>query len=586
MLNRSTSRAALRVSGVLALAALAACADDPTASESAAAPPAAGALAEAVQGDDITIEQATLNRFAVSVTAAGAFRPGVPVQIRVRTTAHLNSPQTALRVMVPELDAPTERARTGERVPRPAQKRSRDRWTASLGAGASDNHVTSVVFPRPGIYHVAVEATHAPDVKVTADGRAVQDAVGEMIELEVSERGVRARPARGPAAMQPMMIIPCEEDPDCDSEPPPPPPPSSVVWVWTAVWYSGTDMSSYEGVRRARVSYSGTGLPTGQTTTDEGGYALLPCNPANGLTNISVTLDSPNLRMTATHHTVSTTLDMRPNCYGGGWVAWNNWSEARAWDNLHKSIDGSRNYFGFSRGKLNARVGGSWPCDLNSSCYLNGSDEVLINPNTGVWGLRGVFVAAHEYGHAIHAKTPGGKRNCGGPHGYNDTSQDRCLALNEGFATYLALGARGPSDMGWYYSDHAADAWRYTCPGVGSCETRVTAFLLDLSEASVDPYGYGIQLPARHVFDMVGSCWLNYSTYDYEWQYTTSRWSQSQRNSLSEVWDCLEKQYPQHRGTMMDANGRWVDIILESISHNWAPLPEPTRSNVAGRLSR
>ncbi|HYR08405.1 MAG TPA: hypothetical protein VEQ60_11570, partial [Longimicrobium sp.] len=231
--------------------------------------------------------------------------------------------------------------------------------------------------------------------------------------------------------------------------------------------------------------------------------------------------------------------------------------------------------------------GGPWPssCSTSSSCYKDSWDEVLINP-VDVWDLRGDFVAAHEYGHAIHAKTPGGKAGgCGGPHSWNDSSQDPCLALNEGFATYIAMAARGTA-MSWYYTNHASDAWRYTCPGTGSCETRVTSFLLDLSEASVDPYGYGIQLPARHVFDMIGQCTLTFHLYDWEYQYVVNRWSQSARNGLSEVKDCLIKQYPQMRGSMLYSNGRWVDIILERISHPWAALVEPTRSAVLGRYSR
>jgi hypothetical protein len=589
--SAAASRGRHAIFGLLIVGLLAACADDPAPTAPLIEDPAAASFAEGSDASHVIIEPEAFNRFSMSVTTAGAFKPGVPVQIVVRTTAHLDSPETALRVVVPELDAHVTHVSPQGRASPPTRKPTRDQWTAGIAAGGTNNHVTSVVFPRPGIYHVVVEASHPVDpTTIMAHGRPVQHAAIEVVELEVAERGIRARPARGPMVMEAIQPASCIEpmsEPIRPCEPPPPydpPPPSSVVWVWTAIWYSGPGMDTFDPVRRARVSYSGSGVPSGQSTTDNGGYVLLPCNLNNGLTNITVTLDGADVRMTATHTSVSTTLDMRPQCYGGGWVAWYNWSEARTWDNLLKVIDGSRGRFGFSRAKVNARVGGKASCG-SSSCYLTGSDEIVIHPDN-VWHAWGEFTAAHEYGHAVHARTSAGMSSCGGAHSWSDTRQDRCLAHNEGFASYIAFAARGSNALQPYYDQHANDNWRTICPGTGNCETRVTSFLLDLSESNVDPYGYGIHLPARNVFDMTGQCWLTFITYDLEYQYTTSRWSQSRRNDLREVWDCLEKQYPQHRGTRMDANGRWVDTILENISHPWAPLSEPVRSKVLGRLGR
>ncbi|HEU4886177.1 MAG TPA: hypothetical protein VFT45_28315 [Longimicrobium sp.] len=601
----STGRATRgpRSATLLALLVLAACSDEPMSPDRAAAPPAANALAADAAGEGVAIEPEAFKRFSVEISTAGAYRPGVPVQIHARTTAHMSSPQTSLRVVVPELDGPAaEPGAASKKARPPARKPSRDEWTASLASGATNQHVTSVVFPRPGIYHVAVEAEHPAEPGALVVGaRPVQHAVGEVVEVEVSERGIRTRAAKGPVAMGSsiQMIQECEQPYStpgtaanvqlaCE-EPypyePPPPPPSNVVWVWTAVWYSGPQMSTYDPVRRARVNYSGYGVPTGQSTTDEGGYVLLPCNPSNGQTSITVTLDGADIHFTYTYPSVSTTINMGTGCYGGGWVAWYNWSEGRSWDNLLKAIDGSRAYFGFARGRVNARVGGPWPssCPTNISCFKDSWDELLINP-ADVWGLWGEFTTAHEYGHAVHYRTPAGMNSCGGSHSWGDASQDPCLAHNEGWATYVAFAARGAA-LNPYYQNHANDAYRTTCPG-GNCETRVTALLLDLSEASVDPYGYGIQLPARHVFDMTAQCTLTFQLYDYEWQYTVSRWSQSRRNGVSEIVDCLKKDYPVFRGSMMYSNGRMVDIILDQVTHPWPKLVEPTRSAVIGRASR
>ncbi|HYR08164.1 MAG TPA: hypothetical protein VEQ60_10365, partial [Longimicrobium sp.] len=279
---------------VLALLALAACADEPTSPDLAAAPQASSTVAAGSDADSIIIEPEAFTRFSVQVSTAGSYRPGVPVQIHVKTTAHMSSPSTSLRVVVPELDGHAAEAAPDGKARRPDRKPSRDQWTASLAAGATNQHVTSVVFPKPGIYHVAVEAVHPAEAGALMVGnRPVQHAVGEVVRLEVSERGVRASAARGPVAMGSSIqyIEPCPVQPysspgaqtdidmACPIEPPyepPPPPPSNVVWVYTAVWYTGPGMTTYDPVRRARVNYSGYGLPTGQATTDEGGYVLLP----------------------------------------------------------------------------------------------------------------------------------------------------------------------------------------------------------------------------------------------------------------------------------------------------------------------
>jgi hypothetical protein len=346
-------------------------------------------------------------------------------------------------------------------------------------------------------------------------------------------------------------------------------------------------MTTYEPVRRARVNYSGSGVPTGSSTTDDGGYVLLPCNGTyGGNTNITVTLDGPDVRMTATWTSVSTTIAMGSLCYGGGWVAWYNWSEGRAWDNFLKTIDGSRAYFGYARGQIKARVGGVASC--NTSCWLNGSNEILIYPNN-VWGVWGEFTASHEYGHALHAGSPYGLHVCGGSHSWDDTSQDGCLAFDEGFASYSAFTSRGPGALSPYYGWHEQDFRRTQCPGTSNCETRVTALLMDLSDPidPSDPDGFAdnIQLPARQVFDVVGQCSLSFQLYDWQYQYVVSSWTQTQRGGLTEVYDCLKKQYPLFKGSMYyPPTGRMVDINIWNIGTPWAGLSGQTLTEVTNRF--
>ena len=59
-----------------------------------------------------------------------------------------------------------------------------------------------------------------------------------------------------------------------------------------------------------------------------------------------------------------------------------------------------------------------------------------------------------------------------------------------------------------------------------------------------------------------------------------------QRGGLSEVWDCLEKQYPRFLGMMLYSNGRWVDRNIDYIGTPWPALTEPTLSAVSSRFSR
>jgi hypothetical protein len=118
----------------------------------------------------------------------------------------------------------------------------------------------------------------------------------------------------------------------------------------------------------------------------------------------------------------------------------------------------------------------------------------------------GVFVAAHEYGHAFHEKALGGNHGgCGGEdHFFSQESSFPC-AYSEGFANYYAAVTRG-AETGSFYT--RIDSPNTFTQGAAS-EQAVAAFYFDVT----DPVGSGpeadwdvIQYPGTYISELIQTC--------------------------------------------------------------------------------
>lgn len=187
--------------------------------------------------------------------------------------------------------------------------------------------------------------------------------------------------------------------------------------------------------------------------------------------------------------------------------------------NLRKTVEGSAALFGVSRPFININVP-----SCGTSFYSPTTDEITICTQS-VWGSWGIFIAAHEYGHAFHETALWGNTGsvCN-PH-FLDTESGLGCAYSEGFADFFGSAVR-PDLASYYYRDVFEDnsyfpgcverssTYPYTCIGGTSYEGSViegafAAFLHDLTDAVVEPQD-SIAAPGGYVRDLIRTCQVLY----------------------------------------------------------------------------
>ena len=240
---------------------------------------------------------------------------------------------------------------------------------------------------------------------------------------------------------------------------------------------------------------------------------------------------------------------------------------------------GVRSVFGFTRSRIEVTV--TTRFNNASSQYSPTSDFIQIRP-VDAYGAWGVFAAAHEYGHAVQKKTSAGlpPNACAGAHYLNLPSNEGC-AFSEGFANFISV-ASSPTN-----NSIAADAesnYYSSCTPAGSCEMKFAGMLLDLMDPinTSDPDGYSdvLQLPARHVFDLIGACSLRFvRTLPYFGEVVSTSWQGP--TGTSQVRDCMLNNGPTFVGPFQGDELWWMDRTL--------PWPVPTGSlynDVLARMTR
>jgi hypothetical protein len=185
---------------------------------------------------------------------------------------------------------------------------------------------------------------------------------------------------------------------------------------------------------------------------------------------------------------------------------------ARVYHNLVLTLNRSHPLFGVKRGYINVKV---YPGVSGTSNYTETYWDDIEIYGDDVWGSRGVFTVAHEYGHATQAKSLGGMNGgeCGSSHWLTDAINMYC-AYSEGFADFFAAITR---------EDEAAYTAPYIRPGPfpvynrstgqavydGSVsEGPVAAFLYDLID-SADDVNEGfdrVSFSGRYLAAVLRSC--------------------------------------------------------------------------------
>lgn len=199
---------------------------------------------------------------------------------------------------------------------------------------------------------------------------------------------------------------------------------------------------------------------------------------------------------------------------------------------MDNTLNGFSSLFGTSRSFIQVNMDECPNRDPSTSCYRPSEDEIYVYP-PHAWGEFGIFMVAHEYGHAFHADALWGNEasdSCNGLH-HLDTESNLQCAYSEGFADFAGAATR--PDLGSYsFRDRIAanDAFPgcaersssppdYPCIGGTSYEGSViegafAAFLYDIVDTAVEPHD-SIAAPGSYVRDIVRTCQVKYSGGNY-----------------------------------------------------------------------
>ncbi|HEX8274229.1 MAG TPA: hypothetical protein VF615_16440 [Longimicrobiaceae bacterium] len=531
MLQLRLGRAAL--AGVLAL--FAACSDD----ESPVLPdPGDPPDLRASGGPPSTI--ASRPRFQLELQANGVLRPGVPVQLTATATGLVNTPAADIEIVLPEVASAEASSWTdyqpieGRRIPAAASRR------VSLGAGGSTVVQQTVTFPVPGYYTVVASARardndSIPDI---VDGELLQDETHRVLYLLVDEQGgrpmtsmdPRALPATSATRMGPRIDRPGVAAPPASLARPPRPrggespsanmvpmrraslAASSAATLRLAVRYQEPSTSTYRPVGGAEYylnlynsafsyigSRSGYLAADGSTTVtcEEAYYAELYTYAYNDNASVG---DASNYR--SGQEIAYATVYPGSDCAKGTVYVAAQAVPAHIFAGVNLTAQGAVRHFGRTRGRMpavlttDATVTYSTYCVDTSflGCNNFGSEGDFLRIQTDparnqVWGQYGLFVTAHEYGHAYHEKALGGfiryYRGCGA-HSLTTLNAGgmRC-SLPEGFANYLAVVAR-PDETGYDYSwetNYYHNTYLSGQDGSRS-EGAIAAFFYDLTDSN------------------------------------------------------------------------------------------------------
>ncbi|MDE2974340.1 MAG: hypothetical protein OXU64_06415 [Gemmatimonadota bacterium] len=213
-----------------------------------------------------------------------------------------------------------------------------------------------------------------------------------------------------------------------------------------------------------------------------------------------------------------------------------------SWRNLDTSAEAITWHFWHSRPRIDWKVDFS---KKSETYYSRNSDEITLG-----WRLTGrsrfLWVAAHEYGHALHHKALGGGWNAPNrdPHNNDKASSYKC-ALKEGFANYAGtIGSVTEDDPDGYYGkcyEHLgtpdAPSWPPWCRNIthyrkAEIEAWVAALFMDLIDDTEEDGDY-TEYDAFYVARVFKTCQVKRSR-----RILPDKWHD--RKNVSDIVWCLE----------------------------------------------
>jgi len=456
-----------------------------------------------------------IQRFSIDIDLAGSYRPGEPIQIIAKVQGNLATELARIAIALPELAAAQFRGQipNGTRLPTVL---SVDR---GIGKGAVIVEKTTIRIPEPGYYRIAVFANPIRSAPVER-GLNVQDAAFEEIWVYIDD--VRGRATQrmdrsvfqpneyeipGPRRVRKESITPAQGTPPKDLQMLSA---SMALCTWRIRYID--NVNANWPVQDAEVQVSGSRSFVLRTDAN-GAFNLCP---APGET-FSFTANFRNADLFMVANPAAQVTGITSNTVATDLIAPS--LDARAYENLVRTVAETKALFVYSRSRLTAQV---W--NQSGSKYID--DKVFINIGD-VWGPWGIFTAAHEYGHAYHMKGLGGVNlgTCPSPHYIDQATNNVQCAWSEGFADFFGVATRraalGSNTITDYFIE--IDAYfpgRNYSTGATSrdgaiIEGAVAAFLYDLVDdgswpdgsnnevnGDDDPMAYG----GKYLADVMRTC--------------------------------------------------------------------------------
>lgn len=486
-----------------------------------------GGLAQtaAINVSQMIVEPVPIMRFKVSLLATGTLRPGEPVQVIARVNAALATDGVEVTVMAPELEAYLHpEAQTG-RVPVGVRLHAAVSLQTRMGLGEEMTAPTSITFPKPGYYRIALSARKFSREPNIQKGRPVVDFAYAEVWLLIDENGGVVTPTFNPKLLPDSVVpIPGLRKFKSHGVRPASKPRRALdnygdSDIWRVVWYNPETLA-YEALSDVSSVYWITDNQTGDSVSG----ALQQQTDVNGEFQVS---GSDNW----TGYTGQIQL-INSDVVNGNVVAWIGGgavngeyyetsaygsSVVRVFLNVRNTAPIARTLFSYTRPWVSLAIQSG--CNGGLACYYPSTDVISINPQ-GAYGSYGVFVAAHEYGHSYHHHALGGlpSSTCPDSHyvyGYYNLG----CGYREGFADFFAVLTRGDVLADGIWSDYAFESYSQESGGDGSIqEGAVASFLYDLLDGGNSPDSPtntsdgdddNIQYQGTYLADIVRTCQAN-----------------------------------------------------------------------------
>jgi hypothetical protein len=524
----------------------------------------------------------------------GALKPGRPIHLTVRGSAHFATQDAEVRLTLPEVAAAERSSWELVEVPVGEDVPPHFRVRKPFTEGESFRERATVTIPEPGYYYVlATVIQHSEDARVDAHGQIIGSGASRELWLWVDEHGGRVtdrfdptlfpegtRRVRGPLGWERKpprvrdgdLVITCTLMPaggftvsssPCPQPPeggyptttPPPSATAAVTVTYSDVGTGGTVRPLVDAWVAWKVFNTTTNTEiarSGAFTTGSGASPVIDCMGPTTERRLEVTVHTENrkaiVRSYINFNTDRTQVAQYFGSCGGNVSITADNQQAHLFMNLTRNWDGHQRAFGQTPPTMMKAA--LYPTSSYGSRYDWGADHVRVEPGWDhIWREQGIMVSAHEWGHLWQDqylfKSPdaNGLRRfysnaCPTPtHPPGEATNLGC-AFGEAFADWYAVLVRENDMPGWKRDLEENRLHLFYCGS--KCDSdgsivqgAVHAFLWDITDPAWVEGHDQVQKTPLAVVDAVRSC-----------EVTRNRSDWYSYNGIDHLIWCMERRFP------------------------------------------